>query len=175
MIKILDGDCPDPAVFREGDTFYLTYSSGPYYPGLPICSSTDLVNWKMETYAVKDFEGKEIWAPDFFKYKDNKYYIYFSGAGTNWVIWSEHIQGPWSEPIDLKVGYIDPGHVTDEEGKRYLLLSGGHIVPLAADGLSIDLEPQNTNAYDGFLSVRPGVFARESGQAVVSEIEYRTI
>ena len=45
MIKILDGDCPDPAVFREGDTFYLTYSSGPYYPGLPICSSTDLVNW----------------------------------------------------------------------------------------------------------------------------------
>lgn len=129
MIKILDGDCPDPAVFREGDTFYLTYSSGPYYPGLPICSSTDLVNWKMETYAVKDFEGKEIWAPDFFKYKDNKYYIYFSGAGTNWVIWSEHIQGPWSEPIDLKVGYIDPGHVTDEEGKRYLLLSGGHIVP----------------------------------------------
>ena len=137
MIKILDGDCPDPAVFREGDTFYLTYSSGPYYPGLPICSSTDLVNWKMETYAVKDFEGKEIWAPDFFKYKDNKYYIYFSGAGTNWVIWSEHIQGPWSEPIDLKVGYIDPGHVTDEEGKRYLLLSGGHIVPLAADGLSV--------------------------------------
>ena len=73
------------------------------------------------------------------------------------------------------MGYIDPGHVTDEEGKRYLLLSGGHIVPLAADGLSIDLEPQNTNAYDGFLSVRPGVFARESGQAVVSEIEYRTI
>ena len=60
MIKILDGDCPDPAVFREGDTFYLTYSSGPYYPGLPICSSTDLVNWKMETYAVKDFEGKEM-------------------------------------------------------------------------------------------------------------------
>ena len=136
MIKILDGDCPDPAVFREEDTFYLTVSSGPYYPGLPIYSSPDLVNWKIETYAVADFGGREIWAPDFFKYKD-KYYIYFSGSGTNWVIWSEHIQGPWSEPIDLKVGYIDPGHVSDEAGRRYILLSGGHIVPLSADGLSV--------------------------------------
>ena len=88
MHPILTGDCPDPAIFREGDTFYLTFSSGPYYPGLPIYSSRDLEHWTLENYAVREFGGKEIWAPDFFRYKD-RYYMYFSGAGTNWV----HLDG----------------------------------------------------------------------------------
>lgn len=133
---LLNGDCADPAVFREGDTYYLTYSSGPYYPGLPIFRSRDLVHWTRVGYAVREFGNREIWAPDFFKYQ-GIYYMYFSGAGTNWVIWARQVEGPWSEPVDLHVGCIDPGHVTDEEGNRYLLLSGGHIVPLASDGLSV--------------------------------------
>lgn len=29
---ILDGDYADPAVFREGENYYLTASTGPYYP-----------------------------------------------------------------------------------------------------------------------------------------------
>ena len=129
MHPILTGDCPDPAIFREGDTFYLTFSSGPYYPGLPIYSSRDLEHWTLENYAVREFGGKEIWAPDFFRYKD-RYYMYFSGAGTNWVTWTEDLRGAWAKPVDLEVhGLIDPGHVVDEEGQRYLLLSGGHIVP----------------------------------------------
>lgn len=136
MHPILTGDCPDPAIFREGDTFYLTFSSGPYDPGLPIYSSRDLEHWTLENYAVREFGGKEIWAPDFFRYKD-RYYMYFSGAGTNWVTWTEDLRGAWAKPVDLEVhGLIDPGHVVDEEGKRYLLLSGGHIVPLSEEGLS---------------------------------------
>ncbi len=136
MHPILTGDCPDPAIFREGDTFYLTFSSGPYYPGLPIYSSRDLEHWTLENYAVREFGGKSDRAPDFFRYKD-RYYMYFSGAGTNWVTWTEDLRGAWAKPVDLEVhGLIDPGHVVDEEGKRYLLLSGGHIVPLSEDGLS---------------------------------------
>lgn len=136
MHPILTGDCPDPAIFREGDTFYLTFSSGPYYPGLPIYSSRDLEHWTLENYAVQEFDGKEIWAPDFFRYKD-RYYMYFSGAGTNWVTWTEDLRGAWAKPVDLEIhGLIDPGHVVDEEGQRYLLLSGGHMVPLSEDGLS---------------------------------------
>jgi beta-xylosidase len=45
--------------------------------------------------------------------------------------------GPWSAPVDLKLqGFIDPGHVVDADGNRYLYLSGGVTVRLAKDGLS---------------------------------------
>ena len=53
------------------------------------------------------------------------------------MIWSENIAFGWSEAIDLKVGQIDPGHVTDDNGNRFLFLSGNYVVPLASDGLSV--------------------------------------
>ena len=49
---------------------------------------------------------------------DGKYYIYFPAAGKNWVIWAPNIRGPWSKPIRLKAGRIDPGHAVGEDGKR---------------------------------------------------------
>ena len=49
---------------------------------------------------------------------------------------ADTIQGPRSKPIDLKVPFIDPGHVATPDGKRFLHLSGGHAVELASDGLS---------------------------------------
>ena len=68
---------------------------------------------------------------------NGKYYIYFCAEGSNWVIWSDQIDGKWSEAIDLHVGHIDPGHVADEKGKRYLFLSDNYLVPLSDDGLSV--------------------------------------
>ncbi|MBN1765075.1 MAG: family 43 glycosylhydrolase [Sedimentisphaerales bacterium] len=56
--------------------------------------------------------------------------------------------GPWSDPIDLKIGNIDPGHVTDSAGKRYLYFSSGGYVPLSDDGLSIIGEFQH--CYNGW-------------------------
>jgi xylan 1,4-beta-xylosidase len=42
------------------------------------------------------------------------------------VIWADKIEGPWSDPIDLKLReHIDPGHVVGEDGVRWLFLSGG--------------------------------------------------
>ena len=132
---ILDGDYADPAVFRDGETYYLTVSTGEYRPGLSIFQSGDLVNWKLICHPLHGFTGA-AWAPDILKY-EGKYYIYFCSGGTNWVIWSEHIDSGWSEAIDLKVGHIDPGHVVDGEGNRYLFLSENYIVPLSRDGLSV--------------------------------------
>lgn len=51
------------------------------------------------------------------------------------VTWADSPEGPWSKPVDLKVGGIDPEHVVDEKGNRYLLLSAGDLHPLSADGL----------------------------------------
>ena len=165
---ILDGDYADPAVFREGENYYLTASTGPYYPGLSIYWSKDLVNWKLICHPLRKFEG-EVWAPDILKYKD-RYYIYFCGQGTNWVIWSEKIDGAWSDAIDLKIGHIDPGHVTDEKGKRYLLLSENSMVPLSEDGLQTAGEmrqlfeaPEISDQWDieGAFPEAPNIFKKD--------------
>jgi len=143
---ILAGDYPDPSIFRDGDDYYMTHSSFDYYPGLLIWHSKDLVNWEPVCRTLHKNVGS-VWAPEFLMYKD-KYYIYFPAGGTNWVITADHPEGPWSEPIDLKVGQIDPGHVVDTDGKRYLHLNYGKVVELADDGLSTKGEVFHT--YDGW-------------------------
>ncbi|MBK7212767.1 MAG: family 43 glycosylhydrolase [Bacteroidales bacterium] len=143
---IFAGDYPDPSILRDGNDFYIVHSSFDSYPGLLIWHSTDLINWTPVAHALHKNVGS-VWAPDLVKYK-NKYYIYFPANNKNYVVTAESISGPWSEPIDLNVGNIDPGHFTDENGKRYLYFSNGGYVPLSDDGLSVtgDLK----QAYDGW-------------------------
>lgn len=135
---ILNGDYADPAVFRDGEDFYLCVSTANYLPGMTIFHSKDLVNWEVLCNPLQD-PSLEAWAPDILKYED-KYYIYFSANGSNYVMWSDEISHGWSEPIDLKVGEIDPGHVVDEQGNRFLFLSENHMVALSKDGLSVQGE-----------------------------------
>jgi xylan 1,4-beta-xylosidase len=67
----------------------------------------------------------------------------------NVVMWANSPAGPWSDPIDLKIyGLIDPGHVADEQGNRYLYTSRGMVIKLAPDGLSTVGELKK--AYDGW-------------------------
>lgn len=131
---IFRGDYPDPSIVRDGEDYYMTHSPFVYSPGFLIWHSKDLINWEPVCRALPEHTGSAM-APDLVKY-NNKFYIYFPAAGTNWVIWADNIRGPWSKPIDLKVSNIDPGHCIGEDGKRYLHLSDGYIVPLSDDGLS---------------------------------------
>jgi beta-xylosidase len=136
---IFSGDFPDPSVLRDGDDYYMTHSAMEYSPGLLIWHSHDLVNWEPLCYALTEYLGS-IYAPDLVKYGDT-YYIYFpavtSKGISNWVVTAKNPAGPWSKPIDLHIGQIDPGHVVGRDGKRYLFLSDGYIVRLADDGLSV--------------------------------------
>ncbi len=120
------------------------------YPGLLVLHSRDLVNWEPVGAALKKNVGS-IWAPDLTKV-GGRYYIYFpgvtEGVKSNYVVWADSIKGPWSEPIDLKIGQIDPGHAVGADGKRYLFLSGGNMVPLADDGLSV--VGKMTHVYSGW-------------------------
>ena len=137
---ILGGDYPDPSVVRVGKDYYMTHSSFEYYPGLLIWHSTDLIHWERVAHALNKYVGS-VWAPDLIKYGD-KYFIYFPAGKKNWVVTAPAPEGPWSDPIDLKLtGYIDPGHVVDAEGNRYLYLSKGYTVKLSKDGLSTIGEP----------------------------------
>jgi beta-xylosidase len=145
---ILAGDFPDPTIVRDGTDYYLTTSSFDYAPGLTVMHSKDLVNWEPISYAL-DFYIGSVWAPDICKY-NGKFYIYFTVANKgNFVVYADSPYGPWSNPIDLKVGWIDPCHVADESGQRWLFLSGGNRARLSADGLSV-LPGTLERVYDGW-------------------------
>jgi xylan 1,4-beta-xylosidase len=138
---ILGGDYPDPSVLRCGGDYYMTHSSFNYSPGLIVWHSRDLVNWEPACNATRGYPGN-VWAPDFIEH-EGRFYIYypsFTGPGnhSNWVIHAPSPLGPWSDPIDLGVGHIDPGHVKGPDGRRYLMLSGGNLVRLTDDGLAVD-------------------------------------
>jgi beta-xylosidase len=146
---IVAGDHPDPSILRDGADYYMTFSSFDAYPGLVIWHSTDLVNWTPIGAALRQNVGS-VWAPDLVKH-GGRYFIYFPGIGpyrSNYVIWADDIRGPWSDPIDLKIGRIDPGHAVGPDGARYLFLSAGYMVRLAPDGLSV--AGTETKVYDGW-------------------------
>ncbi|HEV7692400.1 MAG TPA: family 43 glycosylhydrolase [Hyphomonadaceae bacterium] len=136
---ILAGDHPDPTIIRDGETWYMTFSSFDAYPGLVIWKSPDLVNWTPVTAALETNIGS-VWAPELVKH-NGRYFLYiparFPDSRSIYVIHADRIEGPWNEPIDLKLPrHIDPGHAVGEDGKRYLFLSGGDRVALSDDGLS---------------------------------------
>jgi xylan 1,4-beta-xylosidase len=147
---IVAGDRPDPSILKDGDDYYMTFSSFDAYPGLVIWHSRDIVNWTPLTATLRENVGS-VWAPDLVKHK-GRYFIYFPARTatyrSNYVIWADSIRGPWSDPIDLKIGQIDPGHAVGPDGKRYLFMSAGHIVPLADDGLSVTGEMKKI--YEGW-------------------------
>ncbi|MFC0681555.1 family 43 glycosylhydrolase [Lysobacter korlensis] len=155
---VLAGDHPDPTVLRDGDDYYMTFSSFEAYPGLVIWHSRDLVNWTPIGPAITAPIGS-VFAVDLCKHGD-RYFIYIpvipttlapspGGPPLTYVIWADDIRGPWSEPIDLGIrGTIDPGHVVGEDGHRYLFMSGVTRIRLADDGLSTAGELETV--YDGW-------------------------
>ncbi len=147
---IFAGDHPDPSVLKDGADYYITFSSFDAYPGLVIWHSRDLVNWEPIGPALSRNVGS-VWAPDLVKH-NGRYYIYFPGQkpghSSNYVVWADGIRGPWSDPIDLQIGRIDPGHAVGPDGRRYLFLSGGYVAPLADDGLSVAGDVKKV--YDGW-------------------------
>lgn len=145
-MAIIRGDYADPSILRDGKDYYMTHSPFVYAPGFLIWHSTDLANWKPLVRTMTPIVGS-AYAPDLVKH-GGKFYIYYPARGTNWVIWANNIMGPWSDPINLKVARIDPGHVVGEDGKRYLHLSGGMMVQLTDDGLAVVGEIFKT--YDGW-------------------------
>jgi xylan 1,4-beta-xylosidase len=143
---IVPGDHADPTILKDGNDYYLSFSSFLSYPGIVIWHSQDLVNWTPITAALKQPIGA-VWALDLVKHGD-RYYVYIPVMQTDrsaiYVIHADTIRGPWSDPIDLGLpNCIDPGHAVGEDGRRYLFLSAGRRVRLRDDGLATDgpLEP----------------------------------
>lgn len=139
---IISGDRPDPTILKDGENYFMTFSSFFSCPGIVIWHSTDLINWTPIGPALYKPLGT-VWALDLCKHQD-RYYIYIPANPDDrgwsiFVIWADNIAGPWSDPIDLRIaGAIDPGHIVGEDGKRYLFVNGIRKIRLRDDGLATD-------------------------------------
>lgn len=139
---ILSGFYPDPSVCRVGEDYYLVNSTFNYFPGIPIFHSCDLINWTQIGHVLTQDsqlplgvkpEGGEasfsftgIYAPTL-RYHDGLFYLITTNVqhGGNFIVTAERPEGPWSEPIWLAWGGIDPSLLFDEDGKVYVTGTGG--------------------------------------------------
>ncbi|AXC12226.1 Beta-xylosidase [Acidisarcina polymorpha] len=137
---VIAGDHPDAGAIRVGNDYYLVHTTDHYSPGLLIWHSRDLVHWTAAGAALNAYYGA-VWAPFLCEYK-GLFYIYYPCDGKIFVIHATHPLGPWSKPISLGLGGIDPTHGATPEGRRVLYLAGGEMADLADDGLSVKEPPR---------------------------------
>lgn len=131
---VIAGYYPDPSICRKGDTYYLVNSSFGFFPGVPIFTSDDLVNWKQIGHVLDrpsqlNLDGLDIsqgiYAPaiEYNSYNDTFYMVTTNvgGIGNFFVKTKDPLKG-WSDPILLpEVKNIDPSFFFDEDGKAYIV------------------------------------------------------
>ena len=115
---ILPGFYPDPSICRVGSDYYLVKSSFEYFPGIPIFHSRDLIHWEQLGHCLTrpsqlNLDGVEcsggIWAPTI-RHNGGRFYVTATNAttGKNIIVSSESPEGPWSDPVTVDIGGIDP-------------------------------------------------------------------
>ena len=127
---ILPGFHPDPSVVAVGADYYLINSSFHYFPGVPVYHSRDLQNWEQignvldrpsQLPLEKSNASLGIYAPTI-RYHDGTFYMITTnvGGGGNFMVTATDPAGPWSEPLWLQQGGIDPS-LYFEDGKCYMV------------------------------------------------------
>ena len=128
---VLPGFYPDPSIVRVGADFYLVTSTFSWFPGLPIFHSTDLVDWNLIGHAIDrpgqaNFSGlgtnRGLFAPAI-SHHDGRFWIVNTciDCGGNFVITADRPEGPWSDPVPLDFGGIDPSLYFDADGSAWIV------------------------------------------------------
>jgi xylan 1,4-beta-xylosidase len=144
---ILRGFNPDPSIVRVGDDYYVATSTFEWFPGVQIHHSRDLAHWRLiarplERVSQLNMLGNPdscgIWAPCL-THADGRFHLVYtdvkrygrtttagaSGASMrdfhNYVVTSERIDGPWSDPVYLNSSGFDPSLFHDDDGRKYLV------------------------------------------------------
>ncbi|WP_017473000.1 glycoside hydrolase family 43 protein [Amphibacillus jilinensis] len=146
---VISGFYPDPSITKVGENdYYLVNSSFEYYPGIPIHHSTDLINWtqighvlskenKFDLTTAKSSGG--IYAPTI-RYHNGNFYVITTNVsgGGNFYVTATDPAGPWSDPIKIPYGNIDPSIMFDDDGTVYITTQNGagydsHIIQYEID------------------------------------------
>jgi alpha-N-arabinofuranosidase len=125
---IIPGFYSDPSVCRVGDDYYLITSTFEYFPGVPVFHSKDLVNWEQIGHVLDRPtqlpKGINIFAATI-RHHDGIFYMITTNIayGGNFYVTATNPAGPWSDPIWIKAGGIDPDLYFDDDGKSYVISS----------------------------------------------------
>lgn len=162
---ILQGCYPDPSITKKGEDYYLVNSSFSMFPGVPIFTSKDLVNWKQVGHVLdrpsqlkveKSGVSHGIYAPDikYNKHNDTFYMIttQFAGGIGNMVVKTKDPAKEWSEVQKLNFEGIDPSIFFDDDGKAYIVHN--------------DAPPQGTEQYNGHRVIKIWDYDLEKDQVV---------
>lgn len=136
---VLTGFNPDPSICRVGDDYYIATSTFEWFPGVQIHHSRDLAHWRLVGQALDrvsqlDMRGCQnsagIWAPCL-THSDGKFWLVYTnvrhhGGGVvmdtpNYLVTSDSIEGPWSEPTFLNSSGFDPSLFHDDDGRKYIV------------------------------------------------------
>lgn len=115
---ILTGMNPDPSICRVGDDYYLITSTFEYFPGFPIYQSKDLVHWKQIGHVLSRASNNPLMRTGSsggqfaatIRYHKGRFYVIGTNyaSGGEFYVSAENPAGPWSEPVWLKMWYVDP-------------------------------------------------------------------
>jgi beta-xylosidase len=140
---VLYADVPDLSMIRVGNVYYMSSTTMHMSPGVPIMKSTDLVNWKLVSYAYdtlddvdelnlnngKSTYGRGSWASSL-RYHNGTYYVStFAGTtGKTYVYTTKNIEkGPWKK-LSFKPSLHDHSLFFDDDGKVYMIYGAGRIM-----------------------------------------------
>ncbi|MEO7719795.1 MAG: glycoside hydrolase 43 family protein [Capsulimonas sp.] len=151
---IIWADAPDPAVIRVGNVYYMSSTTMHLSPGLPIMKSSDLVNWRIVSYAYdtladndaltlqngKNAYGAGSWASSL-RYHDGVFYVstFSSTTGKTYIYKTKNIEkGPWTAS-SFSPALHDHSLFFDDDGRVYMIHGAGNIrlTELTADASAI--------------------------------------
>ncbi len=183
-------DCPDPGVLHDGDTYYLSCTSGGAAAAFPIYTSKDLATWTAAGHIFPSgmrpgWASGDFWAPEIHKVGAH-YVAYYSARKTSDGVLSIGAAtapsplGPFTDlgaPLihDANMGLIDVSELNASTGEAYVLWKEDgnaigmptpiHIQPLTADGTALQGARStlitNDQAWEG--AVTEGPFMVEHG------------
>ncbi|MBO4452193.1 MAG: family 43 glycosylhydrolase [Bacteroidaceae bacterium] len=134
---VLPADFSDIDCIEHDGVYYMISSTFQFQPGMIIMKSTDMVNWTLAGYAVKDIRqispamnydvmdryGRGIWAGAI-RWFRGRFYVYFGTPDEGYFMTSaEKVEGPWDDLTKMSIGggWDDPCPFFDELGNGYLI------------------------------------------------------
>jgi xylan 1,4-beta-xylosidase len=135
---VLTGFNPDASILRVGEDYYIATSTFEWFPGVQLYHSRDLANWQLIPHALQNVSQLDllgtpssggIWAPAI-SYDKGLYYLIYTDVKArkgvykdlrNYLVTSESMAGPWSEPVFLNGSGFDPYLFHEDDGTKWLL------------------------------------------------------
>ena len=131
---IIPGFNPDPSICQAEGTYYIVTSTFEFFPGVTIWESKDLVNWSYCDSVLKTERHLDLEkSPDSLglyaatiRHHDGRFYVVTTNKYLkfNFVVSSENIHGPWTEPKFIWKTGIDPSLFFTDDGRCFYTSNG---------------------------------------------------